>query len=199
MKSDRGVGLVITMMVMLVVTGLTGMLMSLSMTQTAVVVNYRRSLELLYAAEAALELVVKDLGRVGSWDRASRGHLPSRVWLTDARVSLSDGAVLDFARVTADLQRTQGGTVAPSRWHFIGHAQPAAVAPVGSWGEPQVVAVWLTSDARAIDVDSHTGDPAQLVAYAAAFGSGLSHRAVQATVRRHVSGWVEVTSWRVAR
>ena len=101
--SDRGVGLVITMMVLFVLVGLTGMLISLSTTQTAVVVNYRRSLELLYAAEAALELVVHDLGRVGSWELASRGHLPSGVWLTDARVPMSDGGALDLDQVTVEV------------------------------------------------------------------------------------------------
>ena len=44
---DRGVGLVIIMMVMLVVVGLTGSVVSLAMTQTAIAANYRRSLEAL--------------------------------------------------------------------------------------------------------------------------------------------------------
>ena len=154
MAGDRGVGLVIVMMVMLVIVGLTGPVMSLATTQTAVAANYRRSLELLYAAGAALELVVQDLGRAGSWEHA---------------------------------------------WRFFGRAQPQVVAPGGSWSEPQVVAVWLANDVRAIDVDPGEDGPPQLIAYAVAFGSGLSHRAVQATIRRHVAGWVEVTSWRVAR
>ena len=128
-----------------------------------------------------------------------RGHPPSRIWSNDARVPMVDGIVLDLARVTVDLQRTRGDATASSRWHFVGHARPHAVAPVGSWNELQIVAVWLAIDVRAIDVDRRNDDPTQLVVYVAAFGSGLSHRAVQATVRRHVAGWVEVTSWRVAR
>lgn len=199
MADDRGVGLVIVMMVMLVIVGLTGPVMSLATTQTAVAANYRRSLELLYAAEAALELVVQDLGRAGSWERAWRGHPPSGIWLTDDRVPMIGGAVLDLAHVTADLQRTRDDATASSRWRFFGRAQPQAVAPGGSWSEPQVVAVWLANDVRAIDVDPGEDGPTQLIAYAAAFGSGLSHRAVQATIRRHVAGWVEVTSWRVSR
>ena len=199
MEGDRGVGLVIMMMVMLVIVGLTGTVMSLATIQTAVAANYRRSLELLYAAEAALELVVQDLGCAGSWKHALHGRPPSRIWLTDVRVPMVDGVVLDLARVTVDLQRTRGDATASSPWCFVGHAQPNVVAPVGSWSEPQVVAVWLANDVRAIDVERPDDDPTQLVAYAAAFGSGLSHRAVQATVRRHVTGWVEVTSWRVAR
>ena len=196
---DRGVGLVIIMMVMLVVVGLTGSVVSLAMTQTAIAANYRRSLELLYDAEAALELVVQDLGHVGSWEHTLRGDSPSRIWSTDTRVRMVDGTVLDLRRVTVDLQRARGDTTDSSRWRLVGHAQPGAVAPVGSWSKTQVVAVWLANDPRAIDVDGRGDSPSQLVAYAAAFGSGLSHRAVQATVRRHVEGWVEVTSWRVAR
>ena len=199
MTGDRGVGLVIVMMVTLVMVGLTGMVMALISTHTAVAVNYRRSLELLYAAEAALELVVQDLGREGAWEPALRGHPPSRIWLTDPRVPMADGVVLDFTRVTLDLQRTRGDATVSSRWHFVGHTPPGVAMSVGSWNEPQVVAVWLANDVRAIDVDGQNDDPTQLVVYAAAFGSGLSHRAVQATVRRHVAGWVEVTSWRVAR
>ena len=195
MARDRGVGLVIVMMVMLVIVGLTGTVLFMASTHTAVAVNYRRSLELLYAAESALELLVQDLGRGGAWEHAARGHPPDPIWLADTQVTLAGGEVLDLARVTVDLPRTRSDGAASSGWHFVGHAQPKVMAPVGSWSEPQVVAVWLANDARAIDVDR----PAQLVVYAAAFGSGQSHRAVQATVHRHVEGWVEVTSWRVAR
>ena len=173
--SDRGVGLVITMMVLRVQ----------ELERTPIVHDDRRLCR------------GQRYQHPGQANEHEQDH--SGVWLTDARVPMSDGGALDLDQVTVDLQRTRGGPATPSRWHFVGHAQPGAVAPVGSWGEPQVVAVWLSSDARVIDVDRRTGDHAQLVAYAAAFGSGLSHRAVQATVRRHVSGWVEVTSWRVAR
>ena len=70
--------------------------------------NYRRSVGLLYAAEAALELVVQDLGRVGSWDQVLRGRTTSRLWSRDPRVVMIDGTVLDLAQVTADLLRGRG-------------------------------------------------------------------------------------------
>ena len=173
---DRGVGLIITMMVMLVILGLTGAVMSLATTETAVAMNYRRSVELLYASEAALELVIQDLDLVRSWDQLLRGRPSSGFWSADARVLMIDGTVLDLAQVTVDLQRARDDSTPSSRWSLVGHARLNAVTRVESWSEPHVVAVWLSDDPRDIDGDPRSDSNARLVVYAAAFGSGLTQR-----------------------
>ena len=197
MSGDQGIGLVIVMMVMLVLLGLTGAVMSLATTQTAVVVNYRRSMELLYAAEAGLELVVQDLGRPGAWDRALRGHPTSRRWSADTHIRLVDGTVLDLSQVTGESRRTGTILTPPSLGRFAGQARFSAMAPVGAWGEAHVAAVWLSNPRGGIEDDGGESQT-RLVVHVAAFGSGVAWRAVRATVHRH-AGWVEVVSWRVAR
>lgn len=198
-SGDRGVGLVIIMMVMVAMLGLTGAVISLATTQTAVVVNYRRSMELLYAAEAALELVIQDLGRPGAWDRALRGHPTSQRWSTDAHARMVDGTVLDLMQVTGELRRASATLTPSSWWRLAGHARFSTVAPVRVWTEADVAAVWLSNARGGVEDGSESESRTRLVVHVAAFGPSVAWRAVRATVRRHAEGWVEVVLWRVVR
>ena len=72
MSSQRGFGLIIMMMTVLLMLGLVGAVMPLVTTETAMAANYRRAMQLLYAAEAALEVVISELGRVRVWDDVLR-------------------------------------------------------------------------------------------------------------------------------
>ena len=196
---NRGVSLVILMMAIVVILGLTGSVVSLVRIDTSIAMNYRRSVGLLYAAEAALELVVQDFGRVGSWDQVLRGRTTSRLWSRDPRVVMIDGTVLDLAQVTADLLRGRGVATRSAVWRFAGQTQLESVSRVQFSSEPNVVAVWLSDDLEDNDGDPLSDSNMRLSVYAVAFGAGRSRRAIQATVRRHVAGWVEVTSWRLVR
>ena len=72
-RSERGVVLVITMMALLVLVGLTGALIPLTSTETSIVANHCRAVQILYAADAALEWVIQDLQREPSWTACSQG------------------------------------------------------------------------------------------------------------------------------
>lgn len=196
---DRGVSLVILMTAVVVILGLTGAVASLVRIDTSISMNYRRSVELLYAAEAALELAVHDLGGVRSWDQMLRGRPVSRRWSSEPRVVMIDGTVFDLTQVTAELLRSRRQAAGSPVWRFAGQIQLESVASVPFSTEPTVVAVWLADDLEDSDDDPLSDSNMRLQVYAAAFGAGRSRRAIQATVRRHLVGWVELTSWWVVR
>ena len=73
-SDGRGMALVITMMAMLTLLALTGALVPLASTETAVVANHRRAIQSFYAAEAALEFIVQELRSVPDWDELLTGE-----------------------------------------------------------------------------------------------------------------------------
>ena len=199
MSAEREIGLVVTMMVVLLILGLTGAMMPLAMMETAVAANHRRSVQLLYAADAALELTVSELGRLGAWDGVLRRGATSSHWSRARRVTLLDGTVLDAGAVTGELRRLRRVAGAPLSWTFFGHTSLARLTSIEGLPGPLVVAVWLADDPgdpdRAPLIDSN----GTLVVYAAAFGRASAHRSIRAVVHRQANGWVQVSSWRVVR
>ena len=98
MRSDEtGIGLVVAMMAVLLMLGLAGAVIPLTTTETAVATNHRHSLQLLYAAEAALEVTISELGRLGAWDDVLRMGAASSLWSRATHVTLVDGIVLDLS------------------------------------------------------------------------------------------------------
>ena len=108
-SDGRGMALVITMMAMLTLLALTGALVPLASTETAVVANHRRAIQSFYAAEAALEFIVQELRGVPDWDELLTGKVRSRLAGTSSRVRLADGTVLDLQDATNQLEQTGAG------------------------------------------------------------------------------------------
>ena len=103
-RSERGVVLVITMMALLVLVGLTGALIPLTSTETSIVANHRRAVQILYAADAALEWVIQDLQREPSWDSVLSGSRQSSLRVGGSQHRLADETLLDLERVTSELR-----------------------------------------------------------------------------------------------
>ena len=84
------------------------------------------------------------------------------------------------------------------RWQLYAHGPLGALLPVDPSNGLLFVAVWLADDPRRAETDS-------LVVHAAVRGPALTHRAVQATVRRRAMSQpatlppVVVVSWRLVR
>ena len=110
-----------------------------------------------------------------------------------------DGAVLDLEQVTADMRRGRGEAKGGALWRFSGQTRLESVSQVQFTPEPNVVAVWFSDDLEDTDGDPLRDSNMRLSVYVGAFGARQSQRAIQATVRRHIAGWVEVTSWRLIR
>ena len=136
-------------------------------------------MQAFYAAEAVLEWVVQELRGVQDWHGLSAGIVRSRIGGA-MRVQLADGTVLDLQDETDQLEQTGAGATAAGRglrWQLYAHGPLGALLPIDPSNGLLFVAVWLADDPRRAETDS-------LVVHAAVRGPALTHRAVQATVRR---------------
>ena len=180
--------LVVTMMALLVLVALTGALLPLASTETAVAANHRpRATQAFYAAEAALEWAVQELQTVGSLDAVLTGRVRSTVWAATAELRLPDGSVLDLRQATAELERVGGGASHAGqglRWRLYAHGPLRAILPSDPSNGLLFIAVWVADDSAETDGDPLRDTNDTLVVHAAAVGPALAQRAVQATLSR---------------
>ena len=203
--------LIATLMAALLLVALAGVLAPLSMIETAVGVNHRRAVQALYAAEAALELAVAELGSLSDWSTALNGS--TRSAFRDAALApvLPDGASIDLIAISAGLRTDGAGATSAGRgldWRLFAHGRLSAWTPVPAGYGPWLVAVWIADDAADPNPDSGLDGNDAILAHAAAFGPRGARRAVQATlVRQAVTPpapapmltRVRLASWSVVR
>lgn len=203
--------LIATLMAALLLVGLAGVLAPLSMIETAVGVNHRRAVQALYAAEAALELAVAELGSLSDWSAALNGSARSAFRGASVSPALPDGAVIDLIAIAAGLRASGAGSASAGRgldWRLFAHGRLNAWMPAPADYGPWLVAVWIADDAADPNPDSRLDGNDSIVAHAAAFGPRGARRAVQATLVRQASSTpapppirtrVRLAAWSVVR
>ena len=97
-SGEQGIALILAMSVMLVLLGVTGAIIPLAMTETAVSANHRRAVQGLYAAEAGVEWVRGELGSITNWSDVLRGRQRSTLWSSVSQVRLAGGRCWTSAR-----------------------------------------------------------------------------------------------------
>lgn len=209
--SERGVALVVTMMAALLLVALTGVLAPLATIETAVGVNHRRSVQALYAADAALELAAAELGSFPDWSGVLNGAVRSTFRNGALAPALPGGERIDLPAVTRRLRSDGAGAGAAGRgleWRLFAHGPLRAWAGTPAGYGPWLVAVWIADDAADPDPDRARDGNDALVAHAAAFGPRRAARAVQATLIRQTASppppappvtRVRLVSWRIVR
>ena len=199
----RGVALIVTLMALLVLVALTGALMPLTSSETAIAANHRLAFQTLYAAEAALERAIRELEAVTSWDDVLAGRRRAAVWDSQTTLRLADGAVLDLEVVTAALEGAGAGRSGAGRglrWRLYASGPLSAVLPRDPSGGLLRAAVWVADDPADGDGDPLRDANGALVLHAAAIGPALAQRAVQATLTRPSPDQRPVvTSWTIVR
>ena len=203
MGSTRGIALVVTLLALLVLVALTGALIPLTSSETAISAHHRRAAQTLYAAEAALEWVLQELQPVDSWDALLAGSRRSALWAGPTTQRLAGGATLDLGRMTVELQRRGAGASGAGRglrWRLHAHGPLSAILP----REPSLgllrVAVWLADDPAETDDDPARDTNGVVLLHAAGVGPSLAQRAVQATLRRSdAADRVTLASWTLVR
>ena len=210
-RGEEGVALIVTLMAALLLVALAGVLAPLSMIETAVVVNHRRAVQALYAAEAALELATAELGSLPDWSGALNGSARSAFRADTLAPATADGASIDLPAITVRLRTSGAGTSAAGRgleWRLFAYGPLTAWAPAPAGYGPWLVAVWIADDGADPDPDPDLDANGVIVAHAAAFGPRGAERAVQATLfRQTVVGSppappverVRMASWRIVR
>jgi hypothetical protein len=217
MHSDRGVALIIVLLVMVSLSALAMSLALLSSTESRVTATYRDGLVVQYGAEAALERVLPDLAGQPDLTAALSGMVMSTFIDGPPGVRrLPDGTFVDLHTLTnmvscgrvvcqdADLDAVREdrpwGRNNP-RWRLFGYGPLTGDSPV-------YAVVWVADDPSETDSDPLTdggvgGDaenPGRGRLSLTAYGYGISgtRRIVEATVVSNEDR-VDVISWREIR
>ncbi len=208
-RGERGVALIATLMAALLLVALAGVLVPLSMIETAVGVNQRRAVQALYAAEAALALAAAELGSLPDWSVALNGSERSAFRAATLTPVMPDGATIDLSAISGQLRTSGSGATSAGRgleWRLFAYGPLGGWAPLPAGYGPWVVAVWIADDAADPDPDPALDGNGAIVAHAAAFGPRRARRAVQATLVRQAvtappptSTRARLVSWSIVR
>ena len=201
--NSRGAALIVTMMALLMLVALTGALMPLTSSETAIAANHRLAVQSLYAAGAVLKRAIRELEAAPSWDDVLAGRRRATLWDGQTTRSLADGAVLDLNAATdalADAGAGRSGAGRGLRWRLYAHGPLGAVLPQDPTGGLLHAAVWVADDPDAADGDPLRDANGILMLHAAAVGPSLAQRAVQATLARPAPDQRPVVmSWTIVR
>jgi hypothetical protein len=210
---EQGVALIIALMAMLLLTALGMALTMTTMTETRITGNYRDGSEALYAADAAVELVMQDLLTVSDWNSVLTGTTQSafidgppagvrdtpagRIDLTKATNMVRCGKVTicGDADMDALTEERPWGRNNP-RWQLYAYGPMGDMLPTGTINSQMYVVVWVADDPSDNDdkplvdgdtpVAPATENPGRgvLVLMAHAYGPGGVKRVVEVTVAR---------------
>jgi hypothetical protein len=205
---SRGVALVITLLAINMVSALAlGLVLTTTADRTAVA-NHDAAIDLLNAADAALELSARDLAAISNWNDVLRGRLTST--LVDGSPglrSISPGETIDLVALGNVLSCGRAGGCSDAqvrvttgerpwgannpRWRPFLHVWLAPPAPLPRDGPRLYVVVWIGDDARETDGDPGRdgagpgGEGRYIVrARVEAFGPGGARRAIEADLAR---------------
>jgi hypothetical protein len=214
--SDRGVALILVLLVMMTLSALAMSLALMVSTESRVAATYRDGMEVLYGAEAALNWVLPDLAAEADPNLVLAGEAVSA--FTDGPPGLRqlpDGTLMDLHALTAmlncgrpvcsdaDLDEAREdrpwGRNNP-RWQLYGYG------PLSTLGDTRVYAVvWIADDPSETDGDALTDgggadNPGRgrLRLTAHGYGPSGTRRILEATVTKSERG-TSLLSWREVR
>jgi len=185
--------LLCALMITALVATLGGALVVLVAAETSISANHRDALEAVYAADAGVERAIGDLRTLIVWqDVPGAAEVDAPPDFRDGAVApgLSDGTILDLARLTLERQAGSNAVYPPGPdrpiWRLFAHAPIDRLLPAGAIRSPTYVVLWVADD-----VDDGDGDPLRdangvLVVRAEAFGMRGIRRRIEATVARDV-------------
>ena len=222
MMSDRGIALIVVLLVMMLLSVVGLSLTMVTTTEERVADAYSSGSEAFYAADAALELAVQELSRVPDWSHVLDGTVTSA--FVDSQVSLQEwpggqARTSDEATALVTCRRTSCTDVEMNartadrpwgennpRWRLFAYGPVRDLTPMGTIDSPGYVAVWVGDDPSEndgrplVDGDDSAGtNPGRglLMLLVHAYGPA-SRRVIEATVAQAGNG-VRVLSWREVR
>jgi hypothetical protein len=216
--SERGVALILVLLVMMTLSALSMSLALMVSTESRVAANYRDGVEVLYAAEAALDRVLPDLAAESDLNAVLAGVAVSSFVDGPAGTRrMPDGTFTDLRALTSQLSCgrpmcTDGDFDAVRddrpwgrnnpRWQLYAYGRLTTLGPDEPW---MYAVVWAADDSSETDLDPYTdggGDEnpgrGRLTLTAHAYGPHGTRRVIEATVARDDRGF-RVLSWREIR
>ena len=170
-RDERGIALIISLMVMMLMMALGVALVMTTMTEGKIAANYRDGTEALYAADAAVERVLQDILTVADWNAMLDVNnkfaksafidgdeewrdLPdgSRLNLREATNVLNCGSTADCDAAQMDLITPERPWAANNpRWKLYAHGPMEEMLPTATINSPFYVVVWVADDASEND------------------------------------------------
>lgn len=221
-RSERGVALVIVLLVVVLLSALGLALALLTSTDRSIAAGYQWSAETFYVAESGIERTLHELAAVAAWTDVLGGRAASAFvdGAPGPRI-LATGLTLDLNEETDRLNCGHGGCssddltrITTERpwgvnnpvWQLYAH-QPMAMLAAVSIDSKAYVAVWVSDDPLETDGDPLVdGDETMgsnpgkgiLQVRAQAYGPAGATRIIEMTIRRANAG-IRVLSWRELR
>jgi hypothetical protein len=212
LNNDHGAALILAIALLLLLTAIAGAVAVASRTEVLIVGNVRQGREMLYAADGAAALVVRDLGLVADWNTVLTGATAS---------SLTDGAAIGArtlpggdtvvlccgpASLTDEVQRRAHGgrTWGPDTpvWQIFAWGPVAGWLPAGRIDSPLYLVAWIADDPDDGDGNPYVDANGFLELHVHALGPRGGRRVVEAIVERPAGGSLadtKVRGWRDVR
>jgi hypothetical protein len=207
--NERGVALVMTMLLAGLLMALGLALTMLSTMETWLSAGLRTSQELSFAADAAVARVQVDLAMASDWSAllaAAAAGTASSFNDGDSSPRLSDATVLDLAAETGALQAVTDDGCGPAvsnpdcpRWRLFARGRVSDLVPEPIVSSPAYIAAWIADDQEDADGDPERDANGRLLVRGESFAAGGARRSVEAVLRRAASGGVQVVAWRELR
>jgi hypothetical protein len=207
-EPDAGSALLMALLVSTLLCGLGLGLVLVGDTETLVASNFRAGTEAMYAADAALELVTSEVGRVARWTDVLTGVVTSGLVDTTLHPVLPSNVQIDLTTLTSQLQGTSDAAVAlganSPRWRLFAYGLVSQLASPSPLTNQAYVAVWLADDLAEIDGDPWTDTNGVVMTMARAMAPGGAVRTIAATLAHPNPGSgslsdVRLVSWREVR
>ena len=209
-QDERGAALITALLATMLLTALGMAAVLVSNTETMITSNYRRSSEALYAADAAIEIVVQDLLMVPRWNDVISGGAVGAPWPsamtssfvfgpTSGDIDIPGGGIVrlccDSSSVSGQLQSETNsanlwGANNPT-WRLYAWGPLNNILPTQTVGGDAFVAVWVADDPSEGDGNPMADTNGVLTLHAEAYGSAGTRKIVEVTVNRSSSTEIE--------
>jgi hypothetical protein len=182
---ERGTALICVLMVTTLLGTLSGALVLVALSETMASANHGTAEQALYAADAALEATLGELGSA-DWPGIPGAAVSARLQDPSPSPRTPDGRILDLAVLAAERQTASNAVFAPSPnrpvWHLFGRCPLTDLSPAGLVVPPAYLLVWIADDGDEADGDASRDSNQVVMVRAEGFGAAGAHRSVEATV-----------------
>jgi len=210
LRSERGVALIVALLVLLLMSALGIALVATTMTETRISANYNNGTEALYAADAVVERIMQDLLTVPDWNGVLAGSTTSSFvdGTAGGERTLPDGATtLNLTQLTNLMRCNKATTCSDSdmststkerpwgannpRWQLYAYGPIKDLLPTTTINSSMYVVLWVGDDPSETDDAASVDSNGVLYMLAHAYGPGGVRRVIEVTVSRTDSTEIE--------